>query len=50
MSEYIRYCEEINNKLIRLSEYRVKILNASLEIDLNSSIYFKIEIRPNYGK
>ena len=50
MSEYIRYCEEINNKLMRLSEYRVKILNASLEIDLNSSIYFEIEIRPNYGK
>ena len=50
MSEYIRYCEHINNRLISLSEYRVKILNASLEIDLNSSIYFKIEIRPNYGK
>lgn len=50
MSEYIKYCEVIDNFVKRLSNFRIKIRNAEMDCDLHSRISFEIEIRPNYGK
>lgn len=50
MSEYIKYCEVIDNFVKRLSNFRIKIRNTEMDCDLHSRISFEIEIRPNYGK
>lgn len=50
MSEYIKYCEIIDNFVKKLSNFRIKIKTAEMECDLDSRIVFNIEIRPTNAK